>query len=430
MQIQNVYIETYGCSANQNNSEIIAGILQQAGLFVVKNIKIADMAILNTCIVKRPTEEKMISRIKELGKSFKSRLIVAGCMPDVLVKKIKKIAPQASLVGSHYIHNIANAVKKISERKIVSLIGQKDEVKLCMPKINKDRVIGITQILEGCAGKCSYCITRNAKGSLFSYPKEKIIKNVINDINNGCKEIWFTSQDNAAYGIDEGKASLPGLLNETLSLRGKFFLRLGMMNPNHALKILDELVECYKNEKMFKFLHIPLQSGSNKVLGDMNRDYKVQDFIKITKRFKKEFPALTISTDIIVGYPTETEKDFHETLSVIKDVKPGVLNISRFWPRNGTEAAKLKQLKANAAKKRATELMNLHSKIALEESKKVIDWQGICLIDKHGFDNTWLARNGDYKLIVLKGKNLLGKFHNVEIKSATPHYLFADLIEK
>jgi MiaB-like tRNA modifying enzyme len=430
MEIKNVYIESYGCSANLNNSEIISGLLQSAGLFIVSNPKIADLAIINTCIVKGPTEERMRARIKELARKFGSRMIVSGCMPDALSDEIKKISPKASLIGSHYLHEIRNAIKKISQGKIVCLRGQKNEVKLCVPKINKNKVIGITQILEGCLGNCSYCITRQAKGRLFTYPQEKIIENIRNDLKNGCKEIWLTSQDNAAYGLDEGKAKLPELLNEIFNLKGKFFVRLGMMNPNHVLKILDELVECYKNEKMFKFVHIPLQSGSDKVLNDMEREYRASDFIRIIKKFRKEFSNITLSTDIIVGYPTETEKDFQETLKIIREAKPDILNISKFWPREKTEAAKLEQLDAKEVKGRATEAMEIHKIIALEENRKMINWRGMCLVDRHGFDNTYLARNRDYKLIALNGKNLLGRFLNAKIKAVTPHYLFGDVIEK
>lgn len=430
MEIKNVYIESYGCSANLNNSEIISGILQSGGLFVVSNPKIADLAVINTCIVKGPTEERMRARIKELARKFGPRMIVAGCMPDALPDEIKKISPDASLTGSHHIHEIRNAIKKIYEGKIACLTGQKNEVKLCMPKISKNKIIGITQILEGCLGNCSYCITRHAKGGLFSYPQERIIENIRNDLKNGCKEIWLTSQDNAAYGVDGGEAKLPELLNEIFNLNRKFLVRVGMMNPNHALKILDELVECYKNEKMFKFLHVPLQSGSDKVLKDMGREYKASDFIRIIKKLKEEFPNLTLSTDIIAGYPTETERDFQETLKVIRETKPDILNISKFWPREKTEAAKLEQLDAQEVKGRATEAMEIHRIIALEENRKMINWQGMCLVDRHGFDDTYLARNRDYNLIALNGKNLLGKFLNARIKEATPHYLFGDVIEK
>lgn len=427
-EIKNIYIETYGCSANQNNSEIIAGLLQQAGINIVKNMKIADVAILNTCIVKSPTEQRMQSRIKEMGKRF-SKFIVTGCMPDVDALLIRGLAPLASIVGSHNIHKICLAVRKISEGKRVEFLGKENEIKLCMPRSRKNSVIGITQILEGCIGECAYCITRFAKGKLFSYPKEKILQNIMQDLQSGCKEIWLTSQDNAAYGLDKGSYILPELLSEILELKGKFMLRLGMINPNHVLKILDKLIECYKNEKMFKFLHLPLQAGSNKVLKDMKRQYKVGDFQKIVKKFRAVFPTLTLSTDIIAGYPTETDEDFRESVEIIKETKPSILNISKFWPHIGTEANKLKEINAETIKARAIELMNLHKEIAFHGHEGMLGMQTECLVDKKGFENTWLARNSDYKLIVVNGSNLLGKFLKVRITKAKPHYLFGEILK-
>ncbi|MFH1248960.1 MAG: tRNA (N(6)-L-threonylcarbamoyladenosine(37)-C(2))-methylthiotransferase [archaeon] len=429
MQIENVYIETYGCSANQNNAEIISGILRQAGLFIVKNIKIADFAILNTCIVKGPTKEKMLSRVKEIGKKFGARFIVSGCMPDVFSKEILQIAPNSSFVGSHHVKNIANAVKKISQGKKVFMTGKINEPKLCLPKIPSSSVIGITQILEGCVGKCTYCITRQAKGELFSYPKEEIIKNIKNDLANGCKEIWLTSQDNAAYGLESGKYMLPVLLKEILSLKGKFYVRLGMMNPNHVLPFLDELIECYRDEKFFKFLHIPIQSGSNKVLKEMKRGYSKENFTKIVNSFRKEFPTITVSTDIIVAYPTESKDDFDETVELIKKIRPQILNLSRFWPMKNTEASGLKRINAKESKKRAKVISELHLGICKEESAKMLGWNGKAIVDKHGFEDTFLARNKDYNLIAVNGKNILGKFVDVEIVKTSPHYLYGKIVE-
>ena len=325
MEIKTIYLESYGCSANRNSSEILSGILQRAGLFITINPDIADAAIINTCIVKGPTEQRMLSRIKQLKNKFSSKLIIAGCMPDVQAELIKQIAPEASLLGSHQIHKILASIRKLSEGKNSEFIEIENEIKLCMPKLRRDKIIGITQISEGCLGTCSYCITRFAKGKLFSYQEERIIKNIQQDIETGCKEIWLTSQDNASYGLDKGKYNLPNLLNTIMQIRGRFMLRLGMMNPNHTLKILDELIECYRDGKMFKFLHIPLQSGSNFVLRDMKRCYHAEDFLDIVKRFRDEFPFLMLATDIIVGYPTEREDDLKKTIKVIKQLKPATL---------------------------------------------------------------------------------------------------------
>ncbi|MBI5148460.1 tRNA (N(6)-L-threonylcarbamoyladenosine(37)-C(2))-methylthiotransferase, partial [Candidatus Pacearchaeota archaeon] len=431
-EIKNIYIETYGCSANQNNSEIIAGILKQAGLDITDSLQIADIVILNTCIVKGPTEQRMISRIKELSKLNK-KFIIAGCMPDVHSFLIKEIAPKALLIGSHHVHEIGKAIKRLVEGRIdekfqQQLISKENEIKVCVPKIRQNKIIGITQILEGCLGECKYCITRFAKGKLFSYPASKIVENIKQDLNEGCKEIWLTSQDNAAYGLDFDPlrinkrdekitiSRLPYLLNDILSIKGNFYVRLGMMNPDHVLPILNELIECYKSEKMYKFLHLPIQSGSDKILMEMNRKYKVKDFLRIVREFRKYFPYLTLSTDIIVGYPTEMNGDFEKTVNLIKEIKPQLLNISRFHGHAGTEAARLKQLDDKIIKKRSSLLTKLHSQIALEENKKLIGKEFKILVNKHGFGKTWLARTQDYRLIALHSeKNLLGKFINVRI---------------
>jgi len=433
--MSNIYLETYGCSANQNNGEIMKGLLERQGFIVTSNEKIADIAILNTCIVKGPTEQRMTLRIKELSKKFK-KLIVAGCMADVESLKIKVEARKSnpkillSLVGVHNITKIVDVVKKLIENKTVELISRGEEVKLCMPKSSVNKAIGITQISSGCTGSCAYCITKLVKGHLFSYPKEKIIDNIKQDLTSGCKEIWLTSQDNAAYGIDRGKYEFPELLNKISTIKGKFFIRIGMMNPNHVMKIIDSLIENYNDKKIFKFLHLPIQSGSDDVLKNMNREYKVKDFADIVKKFRKKFPNVTISTDIIVGFPGETRDDFNKTLRLIKEIRPNIINISKFWPMPHTQAAKMKQVDLKEKKKRAIALMKLHNEIALEKNDKLIGNIIKAIVDEHGFQNTWLARDENYKLIAFKSnENLLGKIVSLKIIKARGHYLIGEMIK-
>ncbi len=364
--IFNIYIETYGCAANQNNGEIIRGLLERQGFIFVSKPELADIIILNTCIVKGPTLQKMTFRIKELARF--SYLIVTGCMPNVENVRIKRIAKQVNpqikiaLVGTKNIHEIVGAIKNLTENKEKDIISDKKEVKLCIPKTPKKKNVGITQISEGCLGNCSYCIVRFAKGKLFSYPQEKILKNIKQDLLT-CNEIWITSQDNAAYGTDAGKSQLPSLLKKILAIKKNFKMRVGMMNPSSVLPIIDELIEIYKDDKMFKFLHVPVQSGSDKVLRLMDRKYDIKDFLIIIERFRQQVPGLVLSTDIIVGFPEETQEDFQETLNLIKRIKPEVLNISKFWAMPGTFAEKMKQVPVEISKKRAAELIKLHKKI-------------------------------------------------------------------
>ncbi|MEK6820425.1 MAG: tRNA (N(6)-L-threonylcarbamoyladenosine(37)-C(2))-methylthiotransferase [Nanoarchaeota archaeon] len=355
-----IYFETYGCTANQNNTEIMKGLVRQVGLELTNNTDIADLLVINTCIVKEPTEKKIERRISSLLKKYsKKPMIIAGCMPETRAGKLRK--KNIYLLGTHHVKDIAKLIKKILENKYEEkeFLAENNEIKLGLPKIPRIDKIGITQIAEGCLGNCSFCITKLAKGKLFSYPEEKILENIKNDISAGCKEIWLTSQDNAAYGLPE-KRKLPELLRKIFALKGRFQVRLGMMNPENVLPILSELIEIYRHKKMKKFLHLPLQSGSNKILKEMNRKYSAEDWLKIVNMFRKEIPELFLSTDIIVGFPSETEEDFEKSCNIVEKIKPDMLNISRFWSMKPAPASKLKQLPVKTIKSRAKYIQSLY----------------------------------------------------------------------
>jgi len=202
------------------------------------------------------------------------------------------------------------------------------------------------------------------------------------------------------------------------------------MNPNNVLQIIDDIIEIYQNPKMFKFLHIPIQSGSDKILKLMNRKYSSKDFLKIIEKFREKIPEITISTDIIVGFPEETENDFQETIELIKKIKPEILNRSNFSSHKQTPASKLKKILEKIITERATELMNLHLKICEDIQKNYLEKEMKVFVDQKGFGNTFLARTENYKLVAVKSsKNILGKFVNVKIKKLFPHYLMGEIIE-
>ena len=357
-----VYFESYGCVANQNNTEIMKGLVQQAGLDITNNTDIADILVINTCIVKEPTEKKIERRIAELKKLNKP-LIIAGCMPEVRAEKLQEKG--IYLLGTHHMKDICKLIRKITEDRYSEqeFIELRDEEKLLTRKIAGKDKVGITQISEGCMGNCAYCIVKFAKGKLFSYDEDKILKNIQNDLNSGAREIWITSQDNASYGLDKGERQLPLLLRKILDLKGRFQLRVGMMNPENILPILDDLVELYKHKKMKPFLHIPVQSGSDNILKAMNRKYQVKDFLKMIEKFRAAIQDLFLSTDIIVGFPGETEQDFARSVYLIKKIKPNMLNLSRYWSMKGTEAEKMTQLPVDVIKQRTKRLMDIYKQV-------------------------------------------------------------------
>jgi len=438
MNQKTAYIETYGCSANQNNSEILAGILSRAGFIITNNLEIADIIILNTCIVKSKTESKIKRRIQDLMKDAKTKklMIITGCMPETDAKKLKKLNENAIFLGTHHFKDILNLIRDYQENKLdwkkqAEYLSEASEIKLNLPKKPQNSLISIHQISEGCLGECSFCKTRLAKGGLFSYPKEEILKSIESDLQNGAKEIWITSQDNAAYGLDKNKHELPELLKEILALKHRFRLRLGMMDPNNVLPILKELIEVYKaNPKIFKFIHIPIQSASNRIVKNMNRFYTIEQAEKIIDEFRKEIPDIMIATDIIVGYPTETQEDHEKNLEFLNSFKPDVLNLSKFSSHKQTPAGKLKQLPKNIVSKRASELMKEHLRTAKENKQKFLKKTVKIIIEEKlpESDNLFRGHDENYNIVIVKcGKEMLGKEVDAEITSIGAHNLVGKL---
>ncbi|MDP1728934.1 MAG: tRNA (N(6)-L-threonylcarbamoyladenosine(37)-C(2))-methylthiotransferase [archaeon] len=430
-----VYIETYGCSANQNNSEIMAGILSNSGFLITNNLEIADILIFNTCVVKSKTESKIKRRIQDL-KSNKL-IIISGCMPETDFKKLKKLEKNAIFLGTRHIKEIVNLIrdfydKKLTEAKQLEYLNNNPEIKLNLPKKPNNKIISIHQISEGCLGECSYCKTRLAKGKLFSYSKTEIIKSIESDLQQGAKEIWLTSQDCASYGLDRGKQELPELLNEILNLKHKFKLRLGMSDPNNVFPILKELIEVYKDPKIFKFIHIPIQSASNPILKHMKRYYQIEQAEKIIETFRKQIPDITIATDIIVAYPTETENDHKINIDFIKEFKPDVLNLSKFSSHKQTPAGKLKVLPSSIVSKRASELMQIHRETAKENKEKFLNKTIKVLIEKRlpNSESLHSGRDENYNIVLVKcDKEFLGKEIQVKITSFGVHNLIGEYLQ-
>ena len=422
----NVHFITQGCSSNSRESEIMMGLLDNSGFDVVKSENESDVNVVNICTVKGDTTA--LREIRRLRKEFpKKKIIVAGCITESIVPKIKQLDNNISLVNTHNFGRISSVVENSLNGTVSELLDKKYELKVNLPSIRKNPLIGIVPILNGCNYFCTFCSTKLVKGRLFSYPMDAIRQDVKEHLKFGCKEIWVTSNDTGAYMVEQGgKQKLVELLEQVLSIPIDFKLRLGMMNPSNTIPILDDLINVYKHPKMFKFLHIPLQSGNNKILGLMNRRYTAEDFIKVVDAFRKEIHEITISTDIIVGFPSETEEQFEDSLNIIRRIKPDVLNLSRFAVREGTIAAKMKLLPTNVLKQRSRIMSALFREIALENNKKWLGWKGKILIDEIGKYDSWIGRNYCYKPVVVKSDFKLGDEIDVKIVDVTSFDLRGD----
>ncbi|MFW6014022.1 MAG: tRNA (N(6)-L-threonylcarbamoyladenosine(37)-C(2))-methylthiotransferase [Nanoarchaeota archaeon] len=417
--MENIYIKTYGCSLNVSDSERIAGVLEKAGFNIVGSEEEAVLVIVNTCIVKEPSQETALSHIRQLKEKGK-KVVVAGCLPQGVPEKLENV----SMIGVDQLQNIVEVVEETLNGNSVVLIARGGSKRYSIPRKRKNKIIEILPIATGCLGNCSYCIVKRARGDLSSIEKSELVNYAQKAIREGAKELWITAQDTGCYGKDIG-TSLPELLKELIALRGDYWIRLGMMNPNFALEYIDELIEIFKSPNMFRFVHIPFQSANNEVLEKMNRPYKIEDFINVVKRLKNEFSDMTLATDVICGFPGESEEKFRQSIDLVNEIKPNVLNISRYWKRPYTEAAKLKQLPTQEIKSRSRRMTALFEWIALENNKKWMNWEGEVLVDEKGKNNTWIARNYAYKPIILEGDYEPGEVLRAKIIKTAEHDLRA-----
>lgn len=411
-----IYLKTFGCALNQSDSELMAGLLNDAGHKIIQDEKKADLVIINSCTVKNEAENKLY---KEIRRHKGKKIVVSGCVPQGEIELLNTKLKGISIVGTTQITKIVEAVQATLNGECLVLIDNEKKERLNFAKIRKNDIIEILPISEGCLGNCAYCKTKHARGDLYSYGPDQIMLQTANAIKDGIKEIWITSQDTGSYGIDIG-TTLPKLLKQLLELDGDFRIRLGMCNPNYAYKYLDELAEIFKHPKMFKFIHVPLQSGSNNILRLMNRFYTKEDFMAVVKLLRKLVPKITIATDVIVGFPTESDSEFEETLSLVKELKPDIINLSRFWKRPGTAAESLKELDSKIIKARSIKIKYAFEKFAKENNDAWIGWQGVALIEEKAKNKTFTARNESYKPIIVKDTGQkIGDFVKVKIMSAT-----------
>ncbi len=416
-----VYAEVYGCSANQADGEIALGLLQRQGYRMVERPGEADYVVLVTCAVKKPTADRMIHRIKKFS-HLGSRLIVAGCMATGETERVRRVAPEAVLLPPRNITEVASAIEARG--------FDGGEVKLGLPRLRKNPVVAIVPVSEGCRwSRCSFCIVPRSRPGFESYPVRAVVDEVRKSLDEGCREVWLTSQDMGSYGLESGRNLLPELLEAVNSVQGKFYVRIGMMNPIYLKPILEKLVKAYSGEKIYKFIHIPVQSGSDKVLKDMNRGHSVQLFNQIVETFRRKFPNITVSTDLIVGYPTETDEDFEQTLRLVEKTHPAIVNVSRYFPRPGTPGERLKTLPAHVVARRVSELNNLLSEIQLKSGERWLGWIGEILIDEVGKKGKMVGRNFAYRPIVIDAPSeSLGKFVEVEVVDVEKTYLMGRVL--
>ncbi len=403
------------------------GKLERAGHEITQEIENSDLVLVNTCAVKRTTLNRVIYRLEELKNSNNREVIVGGCLPLIDLEKIEDIGEFSGIISCLNTDRITEMVERISEGESGVKMIEGDSGKPRGQRYKKSKMSAPIAIAEGCLSDCSYCCVKFARGKLQSFEPRKVVKEVENEVTRGRKEIYITAQDTAAYGLDI-KTNLPELLQRITSMPEKFRVRVGMMNPSSAKRITDDLIDAYRDSKIYKFLHLPIQSGNDKVLEEMRRNYKVQEFKEIYRLFWEEFPDLYLATDIIVGFPGESKEDFKDTCELLKEVRPDKVNLTRFTPMPGTDAKQKKQIRSEEKKRRSKKITELQREISLDINKEYVGKEFEGLVIKEGKKGGYEARIENYKPVIVENTKP-GKFIKIKITEARPTYLMGEIKE-
>lgn len=402
-----IYIETAGCAFNFSDSEAMAGVLRRSGYELAESAESADLVILNTCTVKDRTVLDFQKRLRGLRSCEGAKpVVVAGCIPKAnekhgMLEGVPAIGPDA--VGS-----IGDVVREALHGRAVQRLGREAAAaRNGLPLVRRNPVVEILPISRGCWSACTFCQTRIARGRLVSFRPGDILDQARRALGEGVRIFWVTSQDTGAYGKDID-FSLPRLLNKLLELPGDFRVRLGMSSPRWIAERFNEYLDVFEHPKMFRFLHVPVQSGSERVVAHMRRDGTVAEFERIHDAFVSRFPQGSVLTDIIAGYPTETDEDFEATLALLRRVRlPGV-NGSRFSARPGTAAAKLKPLPARIVSDRSRRLMACVKEISAEYHRARVGQEHEVVIEQFGPGGMPIGRTDAYRPVLFSCDFALG----------------------
>jgi len=422
------YIETFGCTFNEADSRFISHSLKELNYYQVNDPNEADLIIINTCSVRSESENKAIEALKRYGKVADqkgSKILVTGCMVKLNPFKLYEIRKDAIYVTPSLIKEIPKIVNEQSENNL--LIGGSDRLYDVIPKYEG----GVTYILpisSGCLGSCTFCSVRYTRGTLYSYRPSEIKKAFIEAVEGGAKEIYITSQDNACYGLDI-QTDLCELIEGLLEYKTnkEFKIRIGMFTPWFAFRLVNKLKKIYHNKRVYKFCHVPVQSGDDRVLKDMQRPHTVSEFIEFINELRSEHPDLFIATDIIVGFPIEDEEAFENTVKLVEKLEFDKVHIAQYSPRPFTKAAFYVQLPDSVKKQRSRILTKIVDEISYKRNLKFLGKKLNVLIIGEGEKGYLEGRAYDYRCVIVKSeeKSLIGKFIDVEVKDVTPHYLIA-----
>ena len=434
-----VFIKTYGCQMNVYDSERVVQLLQGCNYQVTSELTEADLIILNTCSIREKPEHKLYSilgRLKRLKDKNPTLILgVGGCVAQQEGESLFKKSPHLDLVfGTHTINKLPHLLKVVEEKR-----AKVCETTMCESgyldegvfDASSQKVSSYVSIIRGCSNFCSFCVVPYVRGRERSRPKEEILKEVEHLSQRGVKEVILLGQNVNAYGNDLGSnGGFPRLLTSINEIRGIERIRF---ITSHPKDLSDDLIRCFKElDKVCEHIHLPVQSGSNRILKLMKRGYTRENYIKKVDKLRRVCPEIGITSDVIVGFPQETQRDFEDTLDMMKRVKFDDLFSFQYSNRPMTLANHFKdKIPSDVKRERLEILQEIQNEYSLEKNKSVVDKieevlvEGVSTKDPH----CMTGKTRSNKTVNFMGGDILrGKLLSVKIKNAHLHSLSGELV--
>lgn len=406
---------TYGCQMNASDSERYAGQLEELGYTMTEDAELADVILMNTCCVRETAEDKVLGKIGEF-KHLKARnndliIAVTGCMAQEWQERLFKRAPHLDLViGTHNIHKLIDLIKEREEKRGHALATDMDgNVFYDIPTRRFQKFFAWVPIMNGCNKFCTYCIVPYVRGREVSRPLEEIVEEVRNLADEGYKEITLLGQNVNSYGLDfKDGTDFSVLLYAVEDIDGIERVRYMTSHPKDmTFAMVDAIAQC---SKVVTHLHLPVQSGSTELLKKMNRGYSAEHYLELIEYVREKIPDVVLTTDLIVGFPGETEDMFQDTLKLLKKVRYDMAYTFIYSPRTGTPAATMgNQVPQEVKSDRLRRLMAVQNEISLACNKEMEgrDYEVIVEGPTKNDENHWFGRTSGNKMIIWENDGTL-----------------------
>jgi tRNA-2-methylthio-N6-dimethylallyladenosine synthase len=441
MKNKYLYIQTFGCQMNVHDSEQMAALLFDSGYKLTSNIKLADLILLNTCSIREKAEHKVYSKLGRISKLKEQNpeliIGVGGCLAQQLGTKFhKKVGHLDFVFGTHNIHRLPQLVASVRKKrgKITEVDFHKslNSIGVFAPP-QGGAISAFVTIMQGCNNFCAYCVVPYLRGPEMSRPPEDIIEEIKKLADCGVREVTLLGQNVNSYGKMLGNGlNFTALIKKIGKIPGIKRIRF---TTSHPRDLSDELINCFaEEEKLCEHIHLPVQSGSNRILALMNRGYTVEEYMQKVDHLRKLRPLISITSDIIVGFPGETQNDYQETIDMMEKIRFDSIFSFKYSERKGTAAQKLEGKVEECEKLRRLEQLQmlqdqytLEKNTAMESSKQELLVEG----KSKNSENDLMGRTSSWRIVNFKGElELIGKLVDVKISKAYLHSLRGKLIKE